>query len=190
MKFFTLGFALTGAVTAAIASPALAADWTVQPAQSTLGFSGMQTGAPFQGVFTQWTAQISFDPANPQAAHVKVIIKTASAKTGDTQRDTAMPDPDWFDVSAFPQAVFEATGFTPEGGNKYQAAGTLTIRGVSQKVALPFTLVITGNQAEAKGEISLLRTAYGVGQGNWSSGDWVGLNAGVTFDLVAVKNGA
>jgi len=185
MKFFALGFAFT----VAIASPALAADWTVQPAQSTLGFSGVQTGAPFRGVFTQWTAQISFDPANPQAAHVKVVIKTASAETGDTQRDAAMPDSDWFDASAFPQAVFEATGFTPEGGNKYQTAGTLTIRGISQKVTLPFTLVINGSQAKAKGEISLLRTVYGVGQGNWSSGDWVGLNTGVAFDLVAVKNG-
>jgi polyisoprenoid-binding protein YceI len=185
MKIFALGSALT----VAIASPALAANWAIQPAQSTLGFSGVQTGAPFTGVFTQWTAQISFDPANPKAALVKVTIETASAKTGDTQRDTAMPDTDWFDANAFPQAVFEATGFTPEGGNKYQTVGTLTIRGISQKVTLPFTLVITGNRAEANGEISLLRTAYGVGQGNWSSGDWVGLNTGVTFDLMAVKNG-
>ena len=170
------------------ASPALAADWTVQPAQSTLGFSGVQTGTPFKGVFKHWTAQISFDPANPQAAHVKITIATASAKTGDLQRDTAMPGSDWFDSSAFPQAVFEAIGFTPEGGGKYQTTGTLTLRGTSQKVALPFTLAVTGNQAEAKGDISLLRTAYGVGQGSWTSGDWVGLNVGVTFDLTATKN--
>ena len=61
-------------------------------------------------------------------------------------------------------------------------------RGASQKVTLPFTLAVTGTQAEAKGDISLLRTAYGVGQGSWSSGDWVGLNVGVTFDLTATKN--
>jgi len=186
MKFFALGFALN----LAIASPAPAANWTMRPGQSVLGFSGTQTGAPFHGTFTQWTAQIGFDPTNPQAAHVKFSIETASAKTGDTQRDTALPDSDWFDVEAFPQAVFEATGFTPEGGDKYQTAGALTIRGISQKVDLPFTLVITGNRAEAKGEILLLRTAYGVGQGNWSSGDWVGLTAGVTFDLVAMKTGS
>ena len=185
MKSFALGFILT----LAIASPTLAADWTMQPAKSALGFSGVQTGAPFHGVFSQWMAQISFDPANPQAAHVKVTIETASAKTGDTQRDTAMPDTDWFNASVFPQAVFEATGFTPEGENKYQTVGTLTIRGISQKITLPFTLVITGNEAEAKGEISLLRTAYGVGQGSWTSGDWVGLNTNVNFDVMAVKSG-
>jgi polyisoprenoid-binding protein YceI len=189
MKFSSLGVAVTLA-TAAGSSAAMAANWTMQPAKSTLGFSGVQTGAPFHGAFAQWTAQISFDPANPRAAHVKVNIETASAKTGDTQRDTAMPDADWFNASAFPQAVFEATGFTPEGGNKYLAAGTLTIRGISQRITLPFTLVITGNQAEAKGEISLQRTTYGVGQGTWSSGDWVSLNTGVNFDVVAMKSGS
>ena len=185
MRSFALSFILTFA----IASPALAADWTMQPAKSTLGFSGVQTGAPFHGVFLQWTAQISFDPAKPRAAHVKVTIETASAKTGDTQRDTAMPDTDWFNASVFPQAVFEATGFTPEGENKYQTAGTLTIRGISRKITLPFTLMITGNEAEAKGEISLLRTAYGVGQGSWSSGDWVSLNTNINFEMMAVKSG-
>ncbi|HQT46815.1 MAG: polyisoprenoid-binding protein [Acidocella sp. 20-63-7] len=169
------------------ASPALAANWAVQPAQSTLGFSGVQTSAPFSGNFTQWTAQINFDPANPAAAHVKITINTASAKTGDTQRDTALPDADWFDAAAFPQAVFEATGFTPEGGTKYQTTGTLTIRGISQKLTLPFTLVITGNQAIAKGHITLQRAAFGVGQGDWAKGDWVGLTAGVNFTLVATQ---
>ncbi|MDR3683517.1 MAG: YceI family protein [Geothrix sp.] len=183
MKLPVLALALASLA----ASPALAANWAVQPAQSTLGFSGVQTGSPFSGIFTQWNAQISFDPANPTAAHVKITINTASAKTGDTQRDTALPDADWFDAAAFPQAVFEATGFTPEGGTKYQTTGTLTIRGISQKLTLPFTLAVTGNQATAKGQISLQRTAFGVGQGDWATGDWVSLTAGVNFTLVATQ---
>jgi polyisoprenoid-binding protein YceI len=176
------------ALLALASSPALAANWTMVPARSTLGFSGVQTGAPFQGTFGQWSAQISFDPAVPQAAHIKITIATASAKTGDTQRDEAMPGADWFDAAAFPQAVFEATGFTPEGGANYQTTGTLTIRGISQKMTLPFTLVVTGNQAVAKGQVALKRTDYGVGQGNWATGDWVSLTAGVNFTLVAAKN--
>jgi polyisoprenoid-binding protein YceI len=166
------------------AAPACAAAWTVQPG-STLGFSGVQTGAPFAGHFDKFTATIAYDPASPQTASVKIVIDTASAKTGDTQRDTAMPDADWFDAAAFPQAVFTATGFTPAGGDHFTTTGTLTIRGTTQKLTLPFTLDISGNQAEAKGTVTLLRTAYGVGQGSWSSGDWVGLNVGVTFDLKA-----
>ena len=184
MKPLAYGLALL----ALASSPALAASWTMLPTQSTLGFSGVQTGTPFQGTFGQWSALISFDPATPQTARIKITIATASAKTGDTQRDEALPGADWFDTKAFPQAVFQATGFTPEGGSNYQTTGTLTIRGISQKLTLPFSLVITGNQAVAKGQISLKRTDYGVGQGSWATGDWVALNAGVNFTLVANKN--
>lgn len=167
------------------APPALAADWVVQPAASTLGFSGTQTGTAFTGRFTQWTAQIAYDPAHPEAAHVRITVQTASAHTGDIQRDEAMPGVDWFNASAMPQAVFDATGFTHLGGDKFTTTGTLTLRGVTRKLELPFTLDVAGGTATAKGSLTLARTDYGVGQGAWSSGDWVGLTIGVHFTLVA-----
>ena len=172
------------------AAPALAADWTVDPAKSRLGFSGIQTSAPFQGSFGKWTAAIAFDPAHPEAGHAKVTIELASAKTGDTQRDTALPEADWFDVKQFPEASFEATGFVAKGGNAYEAPGKLTIRGLAKDVVLPFTLAIDGDKAEAKGHLSLVRTGFGVGQGVWASGDWVALDVGVDVELVATRSGS
>jgi polyisoprenoid-binding protein YceI len=170
-------------------TPAMAADWTMQADKSHLGFSGTQTGAPFKGSFGKWTAEIAFDPAHPETGHAKVTIDLASARTGDTQRDTALPQSDWFDVKHFPQATFEATGFTPKGGDAYEAAGKLTIRGVTKDVVLPFTLDVAGDGATAKGHLGLVRTAFGVGQGAWASGEWVALEVGVDFDLVAGKAG-
>jgi polyisoprenoid-binding protein YceI len=167
------------------AQPALAADWTLQPASSTLGFSCTQSSVPFNGTFSTWTAQIAYDPAQPQAAHVHIIIQTASAHTGDPQRDQALPRNDWFSTDTFPQAVFDATGFTPMGGDKFTTTGTLTIRGVTKKLKVTFTLDISGTPATAKGQVNLVRTDYGVGQGNWSSGGFIGLNVGVNFTLVA-----
>jgi polyisoprenoid-binding protein YceI len=171
------------------ATPAFAADWTVQADKSHLGFSGTQTGAPFKGSFGKWTAEIAFDPAHPEAGHAKVTIDLASARTGDTQRDTALPQSDWFDVKHFPQATFEASGFTAKGGDTYEATGKLTIRGVTKDVVLPFTLAVVGDGATAKGHLGLVRAAFGVGQGPWTSGEWVALEVGVDFDLVAVKAG-
>ncbi|HTQ72557.1 MAG TPA: YceI family protein [Acidocella sp.] len=167
------------------ATPACAATWSVQPSASTLGFSGTQTGSPFTGTFKQWTAEIAYDPAHPEAAHVHIVVNTGSAHTGDTQRDEAMPGADWFSAAAFPQAVFDATGFTPAGSNHFTTTGTLTIRGISHKLTLPFTLDVAGSQATAEGEIALNRGDYGVGQGNWASGDWVGLPVEVKFVLAA-----
>jgi len=172
------------------ASPALAADWTVDPAKSHLNFSGVQNGAPFQGSFGKWQAQIAFDPAHPEAGHAKVTIDLASARTGDTQRDSALPQPEWFDAASFPQAGFEAGGFVAKGGDAYEAPGKLTIRGVGKDVVLPFTLVVTGDQAVAKGHLTLMRTAFGVGQGVWSTAEWVALDVGVDVDLVATRSGS
>jgi len=166
---------------------AQATDWTVDPAKSRLGFSGTQTGARFEGVFRHFDAQIRFDPAHPQAGHARVVFDMASASTGDTQRDEAMPNADWFDVRAFPKAVFEARSFESRGGNTYAAVGTLTIRGISRDVMLPFTLAVDGDTAHAKGRLDLIRTQFGVGQGPWASGQWVAVEVGVDIDLTATR---
>jgi polyisoprenoid-binding protein YceI len=171
------------------ALPAQAADWQVDPAKSHLGFSGIQTGVKFQGSFGKWQAEISFDPTHPEAGHAKVTIDLASARTGDTQRDTALPQPEWFDTASHPQASFEADHFIAKGGDAYEAPGKLTIRGTAKDVVLPFTLAISGDQATAKGHLSLVRSDFGIGQGPWSTGQWVALEAGVDVDLTATRIG-
>jgi cytochrome b561 len=170
-----------------LARPAFAADWAVDPGKSALGFTASVSGANFEGKFKSWQAEISFDPANPAAGHAKVTIDMASAVTGDRQRDSALPDADWFAVKKNPQAVFEATSFTAKGGNQYEANGTLTIRGVAKPVTMPFTLDISGADAHAKGKLDIVRTDFGVGQGDWSTAETVGLGVSITFDLVAKR---
>jgi cytochrome b561 len=170
-----------------LARPVAAADWAVDPAKSSLGFTGALSGKSFDGKFKSWQAEISFDPANPAAGHAKVTIDMASAATGDRQRDSALPTSDWFDAKKTPQALFEATGFKSLGGNQYEAAGTLTIRGIKKDVTLPFTLDIAGDEAHAKGKLDIVRTDYGVGQGEWTDGATVALGVSIGFDLVAKK---
>jgi polyisoprenoid-binding protein YceI len=169
------------------AGPALASDWAVDQGKSRLGFSGVQVGAPFQGRFARWEAHITFDPAKPGAGHATVLIDTASARTGDTQRDEALPQADWFDSSHFPQARFEATSFRAKGGDAFEAVGTLSIRGLSHDAVLPFTLTVAGDTAHAQGRLQLVRTQFGVGQGAWASGQWVALDVGVDVDLTATR---
>ena len=169
------------------AGPTFASDWAVDADKSRLGFSGTQVGVPFQGRFTRYDARITFDPAKPEAGSAVVVIDVTSARTGDTQRDEALPQADWLDAKQYAQARFEAHGFRAKGGDAYEAPGTLTIRGTSRDVVLPFTLTITGDTAHAQGRLQLVRTTFGVGQGAWSSGQWVALDVGVDVDLVAKR---
>ncbi|MGU3361151.1 YceI family protein [Methylobacterium sp. M6A4_1b] len=164
-----------------------AAPWTVDAARSRIGFSGIQVGAPFQGRFKRFSAQIDFDPAAPETGHAVVEIDLASAETGDAQRDTALPQAEWFDVRAMPQARFEATRFVAKGGDAYEAVGSLTIRGIRRDAVLPFRLTREGATARAVGHLDLVRSQFGVGQGPWASGQWVALEVGVDIDLTATQ---
>ena len=167
------------------ANPAAAASWVVDAGQSRLGFVGKQSGTAFDGRFTNWHADIDFDPAKPAVGHAVVTIDMASAVTGDATRDQSLPQADWFSVKAFPEARFEAREFRARGGNAFEASGDLTIRGVKKPVVLPFTLDIDADVAHAKGRLAILRTDFGVGQGAWSDGQMVGLDVDVTIDLTA-----
>jgi polyisoprenoid-binding protein YceI len=166
-----------------LAQPAAA--WTLDPAASHLGFSGIATGTPFAGHFERWQAQITYDPAHPDQARVVVIIDMSSATTGDSQKDQALPGADWFDTATWPQARFEAAGFVAKGSARFETTGTLTIRDAVKPVVLPFTLDLTGGTAHATGRLNLLRTDYGVGQGSWRSPEMVATQVSVSFDLTA-----
>lgn len=167
------------------AAPVQAAQWKIDPAKSRLGFTGSQSGMAFGGVFKSWGGTIDFDPAHPQTGHARIVIDMASAATGDAQKDSAMPTSDWFDAKAFPQAVFEAASFASKGGNAYEAKGTLTIRGHAKDVVLPFTLDVAGKDAHAKGKLEILRTDWGVGQGEYATGQYVALAVTVDIDVWA-----
>jgi polyisoprenoid-binding protein YceI len=103
----------------ALALPGLAAatDYTVQPAASTLGFSGTFQGESFDGSFGQWTAAIRYDPADLAHAAFDVTVSLASVNTGDSDRDSALPGSDFFNVATYPTAHFVTTGFRRNGAN-------------------------------------------------------------------------
>ncbi len=167
--------------------PAQAADWQVDPAKSHLTFTGTQAGETFQGRFTQWTATIAFDPAHPADGHAEVVIDTASAQTGDAQKDEALPQSDWFNAKAYPQARFVAKSFRQTAPGHFEAVGSLTIKGISHDVVLPFTLTLNGNQAAVAGKLAIDRTAYHVGEGAWSATTFVGGTVGLDIALIATR---
>ena len=64
--------------------------WRVDYERSRLGFIGSQSGITFDGVFDDFSADITFDPVNLGDAQVNVIINTASANTQDQLRDSKL----------------------------------------------------------------------------------------------------
>ena len=73
-------------VAVALPNAACATEWSVDTAKSWLGFTGIMAKAPFNGRFGHWRADISFDPAQPEAGHAVVKVDMSSAATGDRQK--------------------------------------------------------------------------------------------------------
>jgi polyisoprenoid-binding protein YceI len=181
VAFLVLGLVLL-APSAQAAHPAR---WSVDPAASKLGFQGKMNGDAFTGVFRRWTADIVFDPTNLASSKAIVTIDVSSAVTGDADRDQAMPTGDWFAAQKFPKATFTTSAIKALGGGRYQAAGDLAVRGVHRPVVLPFTLAISGDTARMNGALVLNRTAFGIGQGKWSTSDVVDTSVTVNVALTA-----
>ncbi|GLQ96907.1 YceI family protein [Dyella mobilis] len=172
------------AVLLAIAVPCVAgaADYTVQ-AGSKLGFTSNFQGSSFDGQFNKWTANISYDAAKLASSKFDVTVDLSSAKTGDNDRDSALPGPDFFDAAKYPQAHFVTTGFRQQGAQVI-ADGTLTLRGVTKPVSLNVTFKPQGSGATLDVNGSLNRLDFGVGGGDYKDTSVIGANVKVTAHLV------
>jgi polyisoprenoid-binding protein YceI len=111
MKTIALLFALLIFAAPSFAKDVPAAGWTVDPAASTISFSGTNSGQEFTGTFKSWTAEIVFDPASLETSSVSVSIDTGSAATGVKTYDGTLPTPEWFNIKSFPTATFESRPF-------------------------------------------------------------------------------
>lgn len=167
---------------------AQAADqWDVVADESAVAFTGTQLGAEFTGVFEAFTADIVFSPDDLAGSSVEVLIDIASANTQNADRDSQIVAPDWFDAAQWPTAKFVTKSFTEISSGKYEAVADLTIRDVTREVVLPFDLVITDGAAEAVGSVTIKRTEFGVGQGQWTDTSQVGDDVTITVTINATK---
>lgn len=177
-----------------LASPALAGPqdvWTIDQRTSSLAFTATQVGSFVNGKFPAWTGEIVLDPTALAGARIDIRIQMPAATAGNSDVDSLMKGPNFFDVRKFPEARFVADSVVTAGGGRYEARGKLTIRDVTRDAVLPFTLAITDDpsqsgrvRATARGRIVLKRLDFGVGQNEWAATGQVANE--VTVDLTVV----
>ncbi|HEY0199218.1 MAG TPA: YceI family protein [Rhodanobacter sp.] len=161
---------------------AAATNYTVQPAQSQLGFSGTFQGASFDGHFTRWTAAISYDPAQPASSKFDVTVTPASAVSGDKDRDAAMPGSDFFNVATFPTAHFVSTGFR-QSGAQVIVDGNLTLHGVTKPVSLDVTFKPQSGGASLDVSGTVKRLDFGIGTGDYADTSVIGADVKIKAHL-------
>jgi polyisoprenoid-binding protein YceI len=164
-------------------NPAAAEQWAIDRSASRLAFVATWEGTEFEGIFRRFEADIRFDPHRLAASGFDVTVDVTSADTNSADRDAALADPEWFFFERYPQATFVTSAIRSVGNGRYEADATLTVKGVSRTMVLPFTWRASGDGAKMDGEVVLRRTDFNIGEGEWAEGDIIGLDVRVIVDL-------
>jgi polyisoprenoid-binding protein YceI len=190
-------FWLSGALAGLLSIGVFAADtYKLDLAHSSVAFTVRHMViANVRGNFKEFEGTVVYDPADVTKSSVEVTIKTASIDTDNTQRDSHLRSADFFDAEKFPTITFKSKSVEKKGDG-YVLNGTLTLRGVSKDVAIPFEVLGVvkdpyGNtRLGAHGELTINRMDYGV---SWSKsldagGLVVSEEVKILLDIEAVKS--
>lgn len=166
------------------AAGAAAADWHVDKQHSSVGFSATQQGSSFEGRFADFDAKIDFDPSAPMKGKIVGTVKTASVDTHDGDRDSQLPESDWFDSADHPEARYESTSIKKLSDGSYEADGKLTLKGTTKPVQLKFTFKTMngGKAAKFDGKMTVNRLDFNVGT-DYADPSFVGTSVAVQIML-------
>lgn len=182
---------------AVAASPVMAAEvYTIDPVHSTVGFTVKHmVVSKVRGNFETFEGTIHYDPEDVTNSKVSVTIQTDSIDTDNADRDKHLRSPDFFAADEYPTITFESTSVekTDDG---FIAHGDLTMRGVTKKVSLPFS--ITGEITDPWGNqrmgleiepVVIDRQDYGISWSKVLDAGGLAVSNDVTVDLAvaAVK---
>lgn len=155
----------------------------VLPEKSEIRFVVKQENVPIEGKFRKFTAEVTFDPNRPEAGRAVVDIDPGSIDLNSGEAEAEIRDKLWFNIAVFPQARFTMTSMKALEGGRFEARGTLTIKGVTRELAAPFTLRQQGGESIAEGTVVLKRLEFKVGEGEWADPATVANEVQVRFRL-------
>lgn len=164
-------------------APALARDWRMEEAGSRLEFVASFEKTPVPGAFKDFRTRLRFDPDKPAEGRLEVSIRITSADMNSADINNAIRGPEWFDLMRFPQAEFHSTDIRRIDGRRYVARGLLELKGMRQRVDVPFVWSGQKDAAIMEGEFTLKRGAFAIGTGEWAASNVIGADVTVRFHV-------
>jgi polyisoprenoid-binding protein YceI len=165
--------------TAALISIAAAAgDPAINVANSSIVATFRQENVPVDSAFKQFSGRIDYDPAHPAAARAMIQVATASLDMGSADYDAEVRKKDWLDSGAYPDASFVSSAITAGAPGHLTVAGTLSLKGRTQQLTIPVTMIKAGTATTFDGTLAISRKYFGIGTADWN---------GVLDDTVRIK---
>jgi len=151
-----------------------------------LVFISTQAGAPLEGTFHDFDAEICFDPQSPDTpAQINVKVATSSVDTLLPELDDALRGPDFLDSEKWPYATYHSDSIQTLENNQFLVSGKFTLRNITRTIEVPFVLKpsTSGELPRLIGSTTIKRLDYDVGQGEWHDTKWVGNDVVLKFSV-------
>jgi len=168
-----------------IASP-FTTNWVVDHQKSSLTYKLDFSGVTQNGRAESWRAFVYFDPAQPDTAKAQVVINAASIRYDDSFISDSVGEEDGLDVATYPQILIMLDSFVPRQTD-WLATGTITIRGITRPVSLPFTFTEQDNRAYVSGSAVIERLLFDIGKESDPDCGWLDNKIHIKVTLEAEK---
>jgi len=152
-------------------------------ADSSFVFETMFEGEPLAGEFTQFDVALTLQEKSSAPAGLVVTVRLGAADMGDPEMNSMLFDAVWFDTNKFESAGYSSTAIREVSPGSYLATGVLKLKGIQRNVEVPFEWQFDGREARLQGQLSLRRTDFNVGSGEWATDDTIGLAVKLVFDV-------
>ena len=137
--------------------------------KSEIRFVSKAMGASVEGRFRRWKANVDFRPSDPAKSKASLEVELASIDVASEATEAEARRAAWFDTAKFPVATFTSTAVRALGGDRYEIAGALAMKGVTKDIVVPVALrKDAGGNAVAEGQFTLKRLDFKIGEGEWA----------------------
>ena len=152
--------------------------------RSEIRFVGRQTRGALEGTFRKWRANFDFRPKNLAQSKADFEIELASIALASEETEAELRRPG-FDTANFPVARFTSSAMKYLGGDRYEIAGRLSLKGVTREVVIPMVLRNDGaGNSVAEGQFAFNRLDFRIGDGLFADTGTVANEVGVSIRMV------
>jgi polyisoprenoid-binding protein YceI len=147
---------------ALLADAALAGDWNLDGARSTIGLRSRSIWglAPVKGVFGQITGDGTVSPAGEVSG--TITVAAASIETKNAKRDKHLRSADFFQTDTYPHITFSVDRLQPSSEG-VTVTGQLTVRGRTRPVTFPAKVsVLDSGEVRLDAEVQVNRADFGL----------------------------
>jgi polyisoprenoid-binding protein YceI len=120
-------------------------------------------GLDVEGSMAGITGIVKFSQNKLDKSFFIAEAKTETIQTGIKLRDKHLKKPDYFDVEKYPTIKIESKKIM-KSKNGFDSFCTLTLKGKTKDIVLPFTFNQMNKNGEFKGSFSLNRPDFGLGE--------------------------